>query len=92
MDSGIISTIVTIGITLIIMTIFGGGLYMLMRFTFPMFDIDEDEPTMAELYKLTERFAKAQQDINDQMVNIVQNQQKLIDELKTRLDKLTEGK
>lgn len=92
MEPGTTATIVVVGLTLIIMTIFGGGLYMLIRFAFPMFDVDEDEPTMAELYTLTERFAKAQQDINDRTVNIVQNQQKLIAELKIRLDKLTEEK
>lgn len=70
---------------------------MLMRFTFPMFDVDEDEPTLAtladrlaDLYELTARFSKAQQDINDRMTEIVTNQQKLIDELKARLDKLKE--
>lgn len=94
MEPGTTATIVVVGLTLIIMTIFGGGLYMLIRFAFPMFDVDEDEdePTMTELYTLTERFAKAQQDINDRTVNIVQNQQKLIAELKIRLDKLTEEK
>ncbi len=92
MEPGTTATIVTIALTVFIMALFGGGLYMLMRFTFPMFDVKDDEPTLANLYELTSRGGKAQMDINNRLTRIVTNQQTLIDELKIRLDKLKEEK
>lgn len=94
MEPGTTATIVTIGITVIVMAIFAGGLYILLRFTFPLFLLDENKnlPNLNDLYTQTARFATAQHDMNERLTELIADQQKLIDELKVRLDKLQEEK